>query len=299
MINLCAQTLTPFRVLGEEESLKLWQKTGFDCLDYSMFQPIAGEWMNQPMEDMLAYYRDLRASAEAYGLPFHQMHAPYVANGVKLEEWDSVLLPYVLKSIEVCGTLGAKHLVVHANHLTGGLYIHSETDEMERLVHYFAPMIEKAREQNVILCIENTSSLDAHVNRCPSLTSLAEHLNSLIDRLNGIAGEKRFGACLDIAHAAIDGACAADMAHKLGSNLRCLHVHDNDNKTDQHLMPYIGKTDVEGTCRALHKSGYRGDFTFECDNTLERFPAALLPDAVHLQARIGRYLANIIEGEIA
>lgn len=297
MIKLCAQTLTPFRILGEEKSFTLWKKCGFDCIDYSMFQPIDGEWMNQPMESMLAYYRKLRIEAETCGLSFHQMHSPYVAAGKKAEEWDSTLLPYVLKAIEVCGTLGAQHLVVHANPLRGGLYTHNGDKEMERLIRYFSQMIQKAREQNVVLCIENTSALDANMSRCPTLTMFASSLNKLVDRLNELAGEKRFGVCLDIGHAGIDGACAADMVHGLAANLCCLHVHDNDGKTDQHLMPYIGKTDVEGVCRALHEIHYQGDLTFECDNTLTRFPKALLPDAVQLQAQVGRYLASIIEGE--
>ena len=67
-MKLIAQTLSCFDRLGEDAALDLFAQTGFDALDYSMFQPIGGEFMNQPMEKMLDYYRALREKAEKRGI---------------------------------------------------------------------------------------------------------------------------------------------------------------------------------------------------------------------------------------
>ena len=56
----------------------------------------------------------------------------------------------------------------------------------------------------------------------------------------------------------------------MGSELRALHIQDNEGKTDAHLMPMSGTTNFDDVIRGLIDSGYQGDFTFEGSNTLRR-----------------------------
>jgi sugar phosphate isomerase/epimerase len=85
------------------------------------------------------------------------------------------------------------------------------------------------------------------------------------------------------------------MVHGLGEDLTCLHVHDNNLQGDQHVLPFLGKVQVPGVCRALKEIGYGGVFTYECEITLEPFPNALLPDVVKLFERVGRHLIGIYD----
>jgi len=297
-MDLCVQTLSSFDRLGEEKSIRLFKEIGFDCMDYSMFQPIAGEFMNHD-DTMFAYYRDLRSMVDDIGMPIHQMHAPFISSATlrgKLEGCDE-LVPYIIKSIKVAGILGAKHIVVHGKEPVEGLCKCTQAEAFKMLIDYYKQLIPVAQENDVIIAVENLFGRNLQTNaRISSFLTTAENMNSVINALNDIAGERRFAACLDLGHAGLFNNCAADMVHQLGDNLACLHVQDNDFLSDRHIMPYLGKTDIEGACRALRETNYQGDFTFECEFTVEPFPLPLLPDILRLLERVGRHLIDIIEG---
>ena len=42
-----------------------------------------------------------------------------------------------------------------------------------------------------------------------------------------------------------------------------MHVHDNNGRTDTHLLPYFGTIDWEPFLDALYKIGYGGCFNLE------------------------------------
>ncbi len=293
-MKLCAQTMTVFNRMSERDGLELFKSVGFDCLDYSMFQSVAGEFMNQPLEDMLAYYRDLRAMADEIGIPFGQMHAPFIpAEGSKPDS----LKPYVLRAIDACGILGAGNLVVHHNHSRIGMFF-SEDEILSSTFDYYRQFIPRALERGVTICVENLPYYaDKNRRFIPSPLSTPGGMNLLIDRLNDFAGEQRFKACLDIGHAALLDDSAPSMVRRLSRNLGCLHVQDNDFAHDSHIMPFYGKTNVIGVCKALRDMGYDGAFTFECEESILCFPTALLPDALRLLHSVGRYLISIVEGK--
>jgi sugar phosphate isomerase/epimerase len=282
-MKLCAQTMTLFDRLGERAGITCFKETGFDGMDYSMFQNTVGTFMTQPEEQMMDYYKGLREMADEIGLPFLQMHAPFSSSGTALK--TEALPQAIARSVRACGILGAKNLVVHAQSdpmLTG-------QEALDDVVNYYRPLIPLAQKHDVTICVENMPN---------QILTTAQELRYVIARLNELAGEKRFGACLDIGHAAIAGRSGVNpitMVHGLGEDLTCLHVHDNNLQGDQHVLPFLGKVQVPGVCRALKEIGYGGVFTYECEITLEPFPNALLPDVVKLFERVGRHLIGIYD----
>lgn len=304
-MKLCVQTLSSFDRIGEEKSIRLFKEIGFDCMDYSMFRSIDSEFMNNDAE-LIAHDRSLRAMADDIGLPVTQMHAPFLtwarmAQGrscaEKLQFYDD-LAPYIIKSIRTAGILGAKHLVIHGKMFPDGLFKHSDADALKLAVDYYKQFIPAAQENDVIIGVENLCSLNLQTRaRISNFLTTAENMNRVIDTLNDFAGERRFAACLDLGHAGLFNNCAPDMVRQLGDNLGCLHVQDNDFLDDRHIMPYLGKTDVEGAFRAMREIGFQGDLTFECEFTVQAFPVALLPDILRLLERVGRHLIAICEGK--
>lgn len=291
-MKLIAQTLSCFDRLGEDAALDLFAQTGFDALDYSMFQPIGGEFMNQPMEKMLDYYRALREKAEKRGIPFRQMHAPFIGG-------YEALRPYVEKSIYVCAALDARHIVVHAE------YDRSNYDDVcieegrRAVMDTYARLIPAALETGVKICVENMVRYwPKNSGPCHMYLSRAQDLLETVHELNAMAGKEVFGICLDIGHANLYNNAAAGMIRQLGNEITCLHVHDNDLQADRHILPYMGKTDIDGTFRALHDIGYQGDVTFESEFSIQDLPLPLVPDMLRYFEKVGRHLIRIAQGEI-
>jgi sugar phosphate isomerase/epimerase len=76
------------------------------------------------------------------------------------------------------------------------------------------------------------------------------------DDLDGV------GICLDFGHAHIDGD-VLDAVETVSEHLIATHVHDNNGRTDDHLLPFQGTIDWAGTLLAVQKVGYEGPFMFE------------------------------------
>ena len=63
---------------------------------------------------------------------------------------------------------------------------------------------------------------------------------------------------------------------------------------DDHGIPFTGKIEWDGVCAALKAIGYKGDFTFEADTAINKYPDPLKADAEKLLQKTGRYLINRI-----
>ena len=75
--------------------------------------------------------------------------------------------------------------------------------------------------------------------------------------------DENFKFCLDTGHASVAGLSPADAVRMAGSDLRALHVHDNDGKNDMHAVPCTGIIDWKAFITALRETGYDGVFSFE------------------------------------
>lgn len=74
------------------------------------------------------------------------------------------------------------------------------------------------------------------------------------------------GICLDIGHARLMGD-PIDAIEACSGHLVTTHLHDNQGRTDDHLVPFEGSIDWEAALLALQKVGYDGAWMFEVANT--------------------------------
>ena len=103
--------------------------------------------------------------------------------------------------------------------------------------------------------------------------------------------------CLDVGHTALTDEDLGGFVRAMGpQRLQALHVHDNDFLEDSHTMPFTCKIDFSALAAALKGIGYKGDFTLEADHFLEKFPLPLVPDALALLYKAGRFLADASTG---
>lgn len=98
----------------------------------------------------------------------------------------------------------------------------------------------------------------------------------------------RTGICLDIGHAFLIGD-VADAIETVAEHLITTHVHDNDGKTDAHLVPFDGRVNWDVALMTLQKVGYDGTYLMELANT--GTPAGVLKKAQAARQRFEKLLA--------
>lgn len=70
------------------------------------------------------------------------------------------------------------------------------------------------------------------------------------------------GICLDVGHAQLQGD-VSDAVETVAGYLLTTHVHDNNGRTDDHLLPFAGVIDWASTLMTFQKVGYAGTLLFE------------------------------------
>ena len=163
-------------------------------------------------------------------------------------------------------------------------------------VKYYKEFIPYCETYGIRIAVENM--WQAEVKRgCPSddVCSRGATLAAMVDELRDVAPHC-FVACLDVGHVGLVGEEAQDSIRILGGDrLGCLHIHDNDYRGDQHLIPGQGMLDWIAITDALREVGYKGEFTYEADGFIKHFLPETLPMALTFMAQIARHWANRCE----
>jgi sugar phosphate isomerase/epimerase len=89
---------------------------------------------------------------------------------------------------------------------------------------------------------------------------------ALVDLLENVVECPRAGICFDLGHAFLMGDLIEAIETASG-HIVTTHVHDNDGKSDAHLVPFDGQIDWMGALTALQKVGYDGTLLLELANT--------------------------------
>lgn len=284
---LSTQTDVASSRFGEEKCIRWICEAGFDAIDYSMFTmdnedcPLLGS-------DFEKYVLAHKAIAESYGKFFNQAHAPFRNMMPGDEELNKKIFAKIKRSIEISGILGIKNLVVHPSDFG----VPSE-ENLKRNAEFYNQFIPLCKEYNVKIAVENMFGHDRLRGWiAPNICSVGEEFRRMMEMLDPDC----FTACVDIGHAGLVGGTAQDMIRALGGDyLTCLHVHDNDFRSDKHFPPYFFKIDWDEVTQALADIDYKGELTFEADRYFDHFPEDLMLPAYKFLNEIGRSLIRQIE----
>ena len=286
--------------LGIDAGFSTIKAAGFEALDFGLNTTWAQLKAPGPLdfysddEKVKAYTEEIKTAAKKHGLAFGQFHAPFPTWIKDHERAIEKARLAVIKSIEVCAACGCDKIVVHPN--VDGNFEHTlpAKEEWDLNIAFYSSLIPYLKRYGVTCCLENMFSVDMTTkkNYASSCSNMGEAVR-YIDTLNEIAGEKRFGFCLDTGHLAILGGDLYRAIIELGDRLVALHIHDNDGKDDQHSAPYIGGIVIwERFLRGLKEIGYTGNINFETGGALTRFPNELLPSILKLIADTGVYFRD-------
>jgi len=237
-------------------AVRLYRGSGFRYLDFSFYHvlkvpdhPFMGDnWK----EDILA----AKKAAEEEGFQWVQAHLPACK---LLTEGKEDGLKACLRAIEACGMLGIGLAVIHSSFAEGD-YAYPQDREAYFAANkpFFDALVPSMEKYGVRVLLENSCQVNTQGHYFPMT---AADLNDFIAHL----GHPLFGACWDIGHAHIEGLDQRDELVALGSNLKAVHIHDNNGRRDQHQAVFNGSLDWDSFLRGLVDSGFEGPFTYEID----------------------------------
>lgn len=283
-MKLVTQTEVISDRLGDEAAVRIICESGFDGLDYSMFKMSDDDDILNT-DGYKKHIKNLADIAASYGKTFEQAHSPFPSCREGNVEYNEKMFEKLKRSLEIAGMLDAKICVVHP--------VQFSSDQKEQNMELYHKLEPYAAEYGVKIALENMWGWDDSAKKIyPNVCSVASEFNDYYDSLN----TKNFTTCLDLGHCGLVGDNAASMIREMGGErLGALHIHDNDNLHDSHTIPYLMAMDWDAILTALGEIDYKGNFTYEADGFLRKFPVDMLPSCERFMHDLGRSMIKKIE----
>ncbi|MBR6501840.1 MAG: sugar phosphate isomerase/epimerase [Clostridia bacterium] len=281
-MKISTEIASAAKIIGEEKTIELVAKAGFDAWDFSMFSMCKYDWgtktvnpTDHPLssDNYLAFARRLKQIGLDNGIHCNQSHAPFPV-------YSKEIRSYLKRAIECTAEAGGKICVIHPDNFKSA----QENAEM------YLELIPFANEYGVKIATENMWCWDKEKDHscfaaCATPKSFCDH----VDAANGIV------ACLDIGHAEMKGSdtTAVEMIKALDHRLQALHIHDNDKWHDSHQIPFSMDIDFVPIVKALKEIDYKGYFTLEVDQYLKNRTADNIFDGIKEMADSAKKLVQI------
>ncbi len=237
-------------------AVRQYEGSGFRYLDYSFYSAVSAKdhpFMGDGWKNIIL---EAKQAADELGFTFVQAHAP--ACSLKEEKRERELLG-TIRSIEACGMLGIKNMVIHSGFFPEYKYPDDQLAYFKANEPFMRALIPSMEKNGVSILFENTT--EKHCKDGLYFPITGADLNAFIEFMD----HPLFGAAWDVGHAHMDGIDHYTEIMTLGKNLKAIHVHDNDGRRDQHVAPFLGSLDYDSLMRGLIESGFDGYFTFESD----------------------------------
>jgi sugar phosphate isomerase/epimerase len=203
---------------------------------------------------------DLQQWLAEAGLTLHSVHAP-LGEGFSGRRWSHPLalassdkvarlraVGEAERALQIARRLPFNVLVTHLGVPRGDLSASTEhTRDAAR------------RSIEELQALANPLGVKVAVEVVPNELSRAGSLVHFVERVVDAAG---VGICLDFGHAHMDGDLV-DTVEIVSEHLIAVDVHDNQGRTDDHLVPFEGSIDWPAALTAVQKVGYDGTLMLE------------------------------------
>lgn len=215
--------------------------------------------------------------------------APYLVRHTKRGDLTELLSELANESIKVCGQAGCGMLIV--NPVFAGVQRGTEW-EINR--EYYLGLVDKARENNVTILLENQCRYaNGHLVR--GICADADEAAAWVDRLNEEAGEKRFGFCMDVGVCTLCGQGGQEFARTLGSRIKAVILRDCDGYHEAAMLPFTcvgagqSQTDWPGLICGLREIGFDGVLAMDFGNTMAAYSHLFRPKLLQLARMTADY----------
>ena len=271
---------------GDFESLRMIREAGFDCVDMTYYtSPIDSPLLNDEYRERAF---KLRECLDELRLECNQAHAPFFFKYGDNFDLEDAHYRAIVHSMESASILGARIIVVHSvGHRVNGEILF----DREYNIEYYKSFIPYCEKFGIRIAVENLfeyAENGGFVGRLGSPEELSRFINDL--------DYPYFCACVDTGHASLTGYKPENFIAGMSADvLKVLHVHDGDYNGDRHTLPYLSGFNWQEIMSSLKNIGYDGELTFEILNYFGKFHIALIPEALRLAEKTGRYLISLFE----
>lgn len=249
-----------------EDMYKKLKEHGYSCTDYNMSNTdtLLYTASEEEVDAFLLHEKEL---AEAAGIKINQVHGPWRWPARDFSEEDRAeRMEKMKKSIRATSILGCKNWVIHPMMPYGVEEVNTENAQKtwDLNLEFMSELLKTAKEYDVTICFENMPMLDFSLSTPQRILEFVKTIN-----------DEHFKICLDTGHVAVfEDLSLGDEVRRLGSEIRVMHVHDNQWCMDLHMMPYFGCIDWEDFAKSLKDIKFDGCFS------LETIPSKKLPDDI-------------------
>lgn len=284
-----------YKKYGNDFPIEVLAKAGFDAVDLTIIESVRNDDSIFNSDDFRNEAKRLLNVAKDNGVFFNQAHA-YFPSSRGDEEFDKAAYKKIVRCIEIASIIGAKTIIVHPKqHLN---YLEDDNAEILKEINYkfYKSLMPYCESFGIKIATENMWQSNKYSKAITDSTcSKGKEFCEYVDMVDS----EYMTACLDIGHCVLVGQAPEKMIRTLGHDrLTALHVHDNNGKDDSHVMPFTpfcSTINWEEVCKALAEIDYKGDFTFEAENSYLGTNAENIHIAVKHLHDIGRYLIGRIE----
>ena len=289
-MKISASNCSLLRCMTDEESLEVMSRCGFDAVDLMILNgEINNGLWSASQDEFCTYFEGLKKAADGLGIEIGQTHAPFPSYRFRADagEENSLRLEICKRSVVAASILGAPYIVIHPPIMPLRRFDELYEENMRFNIDFFNQLKPLLAKYGVKLGIENMWNSAAGENGsrfiCPTTCSGASEMLQYIEKL----GSGNFCICYDIGHASLTKHDLESEIISMGSNLKALHISDNDGRKDQHIIPGFGYIKWDRVCDALKKAGYEGNFNMEVGFGV-KFSDGLLPELYSLLYKVGR-----------
>jgi sugar phosphate isomerase/epimerase len=228
-----------------------------------------------------AAIRSLKEWLDEAGLALHSVHAPITdvfANGKGQRNFSTALrdtdarkatLREMEAALHIAATLPFSFFVVHLG-VPDAWQPGSDDNNRDAAIRSVEEIHGMAEAAGVKVALEVMGN---HLSTAPDLIEILEATFEGAD----------LGICMDVGHAHILGD-TAEAIETTSEYLVTTHIHDNQGRSDDHLVPFQGNIDWAATIMAFEKIGYDGVLMYEVKAA--QSPGAVLERAVAARRKL-------------
>jgi len=255
-------------IYGDFRALEIAKEVGADAVDFmtdrnSVAKP--DSIYAKSDEEITAYFKEVKRHADEVGIEIAQTHGRlriYLADPEK----DVYCLENARRDLLAAAALEVPCCVMHSV-TTSEMGAGADKQVMRDLCfERFNTIIGWAKEYGVKIATETFG----YCTKLECLEQFADfgEFKGIYDRIASHGDNADwFKICVDTGHShasvRFDNPSVGDVIRKLGKDIVCLHMHDNDGIYDQHKPIMTGTIDWEDVFCALDEIGYDGVYNME------------------------------------
>ena len=164
MVRIGVQSKNIVIDTAPDYGFRMIRDAGFSCVDFSLnsylknqniYKEQINDFFDKTIVEMENFFEVHKNAAIESNIAIHQMHMPYpIYVPYATDQINHYLMDNVaVKSIKICSFMNCKNLVIHGFKLAETLG--SEQAEWDKTQKFLMSLAPIAKENNVVLCVEN------------------------------------------------------------------------------------------------------------------------------------------------